>query len=394
MKAGGIVILNGDADGNLGDRAILEATCGLLREQLGNFRIVVVSRLAELWRDRQDVVALSPGVRGLPALCRAVRQSDLVLVGGGGLFQDDDSLVKMPYWAVRVALARVLNRRVVGYALGVGPLTHRVSRVFARLAFACMDVISVRDDAAREVAQPLTDKRVRVVPDPALALVPSLAIRAREALGAAGVPLDGRPLVGVAPRRWFPPRARLVPHRFARRVGLPDPQDSPEGRQLVRLLAQVLDRIVQRHDAHVVFMPSYRVKREGDDRLAAAVAEAMRTRESSTLVTLDEPALYKACCGLLTVLIGGRMHPAILAAAMGTPVIGLAYNPKFGGLFQLLGMPDSCLDVEHFVRSGCAERVMDLVDAGMRGQRLGSEPVASLIRRIYGFHEELADQLA
>ena len=106
----------------------------------------------------------------------------------------------------------------------------------------------------------------------------------------------------------------------------------------------------------------------------------MRAPRSSSIVMLDEPALYKACCGMFNLLIGGRMHPAILAAAMGTPVIGLAYNPKFGGAFELLGTPDRWIDMEWFVRNGCVERLNSLIDAAIDGGRLPLEPVASLVR--------------
>ena len=84
-----------------------------------------------------------------------IRHRKLTCCGGAGLFQDDDSVVKMPYWALRVAAARLLAPRVVAYALGIGPLDARLSRWCAKLAFACMARVTVRDERAREVAQAL-----------------------------------------------------------------------------------------------------------------------------------------------------------------------------------------------------------------------------------------------
>jgi Polysaccharide pyruvyl transferase len=139
-----VLMLCGDAEHNLGDRAILQAMCQELRAVRPDIKLTVLSRDAR--RAGQDFGAevLPPGWRGFARLCRAAMRSDLVLCGGGGLFQDDDSLIKMPYWGLRVALARMLARRVVGYALGVGPLRARSSRLSARLAFACMEPVSVR----------------------------------------------------------------------------------------------------------------------------------------------------------------------------------------------------------------------------------------------------------
>ena len=163
-----ILILAGDVDGNLGDHAILQASCAMLRRACPGVAITVVSDEPERSRCDFGADAVPRGLRGLPALARAAARSDLVLCGGGGLFQDDDSLVKMPYWALRVAAARLLAPRVVAYSLGVGPLEAGVSRWCARLAFACMERVTVRDERARKVAQPLAARMVDLVPDPAL----------------------------------------------------------------------------------------------------------------------------------------------------------------------------------------------------------------------------------
>src|SRR5262245_45422496 len=131
-----IVILGGDADANLGDRAILQATIHELRQLHPDSRIAVVSSAGSSFG--AAVNAIPRGVRGFSRLCVALARSDLVICGGGGLFQDDDSLVKMPYWCLRVLLARALSGRVVGYSLGVGPLESLTSRFAARCAFAAM----------------------------------------------------------------------------------------------------------------------------------------------------------------------------------------------------------------------------------------------------------------
>src|SRR5262245_51504174 len=121
-----IVILGGDADANLGDRAILKATIHELRQLQPRSRIAIVSSAGTTLG--ADVTAIPGALRGFSRLCVALARSDLVICGGGGLFQDDDSLVKMPYWCLRVLLARALSGRVVGYSLGVGPLQSFTSR--------------------------------------------------------------------------------------------------------------------------------------------------------------------------------------------------------------------------------------------------------------------------
>jgi polysaccharide pyruvyl transferase WcaK-like protein len=388
-----ILILGGDADGNLGDRAIQQAMCRSIGALHPTCRMTVVSREPERTRRSFGACTIPPGPRGFIALCRAIRRSRLVLVGGGGLFQDDDSLVKMPYWAARVALVRFLGRPVVGYSLGVGPLSSVPGRWAARLAFAMMTQVTVRDRAAEAVARPLSRRAVSILPDPAIALAPAPRRAARACLAAAGVPTDGRPLVGVAVRRWFPPRPRIIPHKIAHRLGLPDPQAGPEGERLLALLAETLDRVVAGEGGHAVFMPSYAVAHEGDDALCRSVLARMRAARGTVLM-LDDPALYKACCAELSAFLGGRMHPMILSAGVGTPVVGLAYNPKFRGFLGLIGAEHACLDVAAFVDGGDPAPLAVLLAEALRAGRRPTQAAERLAAEIRGFDAALAVRLA
>jgi polysaccharide pyruvyl transferase CsaB len=379
-----LLILCGDSDRNLGDHAIVQAMCQELRAASPQIELSVLSRDPARAERDFGATALRPGWRGSLAVWQAAARADLVLCGGGGLFQDDDSLVKMPYWAVRVALARILAGRVVGYALGVGPLRAASSRLCARLAFACMERVSVRDRRAQEVAQDLTTRPVLVLPDPALVLRPVDGEAARAWLAARKVPLDGRPLIGVATRRWFPARTRLIPHRLRSRLHLADPHASPQGEALTLLLAQVLDRIVARLGAHVIFLPTYTARSEADDRVCEQVRERM-TQAGAQVLLIDDAPLYKGVCGELSVMLGGRMHPTILAASAGTPVVGLAYNQKFHGFFELIGAADRVLDVTSFVAEQRTGELETMLEAALHDGAAQRERIAGLAGTIKEF---------
>ena len=383
-----VLILAGDADGNLGDHAILKATCAALRAARPGVEITVVSDQPVRCRREFEAAAIPRGAAGFLRLIRVAHGSDLVLCGGGGLFQDDDSLVKMPYWALRTMLARLLAPRVVGYSLGVGPLEAGFSRLCARLAFACMERISVRDAKAQDVAQPLASLMVDIVPDPALSLAPAGRAEAHACLAAAGLQDDGRPLIGVAPRRWFPPRRRLVPQKLRARLGLRDDHGGTEGRSLVAVLAGALDELVERHGARIVFLPTYRLTHEADDRVAEEVSRTMRNGPAAVL-RLDDAALYKAVCAELSLLIAGRMHPAILAAAAGTPVLPLAYNPKFAGLFALLGREEHVVPVAEPVGTADASALAGLAEEAWRAGPVERARIDALVARFTAFTREL-----
>lgn len=391
-----VLVLGGDATWNLGDRAILEATCRLIHSIDDGIRITVVLQdgtgfgETEEWEHRVDVVP--KGVRGVPALRRIASESDLVLCGGGGLFQDDDSLVKVPYWYARVGLVSRHCPRVVGYSLGVGPLRSRVGRALARRAFARMERVSARDPLARRLAMEISGGSVELVPDPALLLAPADPGVSRARLRAAGVPLDGRPLLGLAPRRFFPPRSRLVPHAVRWQISPRYRRLSADSLRLAGRLASVLDDLIDRHRAHVVMLPSYARDREGDVQMSVEIRRRMR-RDDASIAVIRDPSLYKGITGELELMIGGRLHPTIFAAACGTAIVGLAYNPKFRGFFRLMDLERRVLDVATFLEDDRREELRAMSDEELTGEANPSARAAELARAVERFVGSLLEPI-
>lgn len=383
-----VLIIAGDADGNLGDRAILYAICHDLRALKPGLRITAVANVEALQHAGMNIDTIRSGMRGFARLIRAAIRADVVICGGGGLFQDDDSLIKMPYWALRVLLMRLCCRRIIGYSLGVGPLSAPTSRWSARLAFSCMRQITTRDPLAQATAQKLTNKPVAVVPDPALLLAAEAAEKVTYWLEEQGVPVNGRPLIGVTVRRWFPPKSRLVPNRIASRFQRSDNTVEHQSTVLCSLLAKVLDHLVAKNDAYILFLPTYNVSHEGDDRLCKEIQRRM-VREPGKVLCIDNPYLYKGVCTQLEVLLSGRMHPAIFAAAVGTPVVGLAYNPKFRGFFSMLGLDQYIMDVHEFVIGGLTDQLAEIVNNAVADKLDISTDLAEMGCRIRRFNRQI-----
>lgn len=367
-----VLILAGDSDENVGDRAILLATCEELKRLDPLVRITIVSGDPDRDRSFFGVDAVPRGPRGLLGLAKAARRSDLVLCGGGGLFQDDTSLIKMPYWALRLALVRALASRVIGYSLGVGPLDSPSSRLAARLAFLCMEAVSVRDGPGRSLAEGLTSKPVWLVPDPSLLLPTASPEEVDTLLQEAGLSSDASPLIGVAVRRCFHQYPSLIPHKYAARLRLRRIPGQEACDEMIRLLAEVLDRVSGREHGTVLFLPSYNAPHEGDDQICLGILERMKT-DRKALLRIRDPRLYKAVAARLRVMLGGRMHPAILSASVGTPIVGLSYNQKFRGFFELIGRGDRLIDVERFVGGKMTTALANLLTAAIR-EETGTPP--------------------
>jgi hypothetical protein len=68
MRHPRILILAGDADGNLGDHAIVQSTCAALRGVLPGVAIALVSDEPERCRAHFGALPIPRGLRGLPGL--------------------------------------------------------------------------------------------------------------------------------------------------------------------------------------------------------------------------------------------------------------------------------------------------------------------------------------
>jgi polysaccharide pyruvyl transferase WcaK-like protein len=359
----GVLLLGGDTDFNLGDRAILRSVCAALSGADRRLRLTVMARRGGAPPCREAHSVIPRGPSGLVDLLRAARRSALVGIAGGGLFQDDDSRIKMPFWAARLGLLRGTRTPVVGHAIGAGPLRHAESRFAARLGCAMLSSISVRDRFAWAELSGCTDRSIRITPDPAFMLDPASAESARSLLRDVGL-RPGRPLIGVVLRRWFHKRGGFVPHRIRTAMGIDRGEGQAALQDLIDQVAAAVRGLARELDAAVLLLPSYNVGHEADDQVARQLQSALAGTENHLLV-LDDPARYKAVTGMLSLLVSARMHPLIFAAGMGVPIVGLGYNAKFAGLFSQLGVQPRLIDLDDFAIEPQTERLGNLMRAAI-----------------------------
>lgn len=385
-----ILLLGGGADYNIGDRASLCALARCLRVHDPGVDLAVVGLPTVLANLPGVTQVIAHGSSGLRSLLRATSAADRVLIAGGGLFQDDDSRIKMPYWAARIALLKLFNSRIAGLSIGAGPLRHPESRAAARLACAALTTVSVRDRFAREALAPCTSKPVAVVPDPAFMLEPTSQEEAREHLRRLGF-RDGKPIIAATVRRWYHDRGGFIPNRVRYGFGLDLKRDHARFEGMLGVISKALEKLRLRLDADVLLLPSYSAEHDADD----AACEALRWRMAGANVRvarIADPRLYKGLLGQAALVIAARMHPLIFAAGMGVPFVGLSYNAKFDGLYELLGLPTRSLPLDQCPETwgvttlvAAAEASLEArVDLRQRADALGATVRLQAIESAFG----------
>ncbi|MGW0818083.1 polysaccharide pyruvyl transferase family protein [Streptomyces viridiviolaceus] len=299
---------------NIGDEAILTCVLGCLRAQRPGAHLVVFSRDEAHTRahhpEADDVVAWEGVSRNnvldvLPGL-------DLLVLGGGGVLYDGEA--RRYLRLVRAAQDRDVP--TFAYAVGAGPLRDAEDREVVRTVLADMDDVVVRDEESRLVLEEVgLEREVTVTADPALLLRPEPFTEAM--LRDEGLPTDAR-LVGMSVRE---------PGRAAEKLDEGDYH---------ALLADVADFLVQRLDAHVVFLPMER----HDVRHAHAVLSHMTAPDKGRILHgTYSPGQVLGFMRHLDLAVGMRLHFVIFAALTGVPVLPLPYSGKVFDFARRLGAP-------------------------------------------------------
>jgi polysaccharide pyruvyl transferase WcaK-like protein len=243
---------------------------------------------------------------------REVGVLDLLLLGGGGMLYDREA---DSYLHV-ARIAQRLGVRTATFAIGAGPLERPSDRRAVAEVLNGMDLITVREAAARRLLEEIgIEQDIVVTADPALLLEP--APFPLERLGREGLGDGRRRLVGVSVRERGGAAAEM-----------------PEG-DFHELLATAADFIVERFEAEVVFVPLER----SDIREAHRVIGRMARPEGTTVIKRTySPRELRGLMEHLHMAVGMRLHFLIFAASAGVPVAPLPYASKVTAFLQSIGM--------------------------------------------------------
>ena len=279
--------------GNLGDELLAEASiAALLRCGVDRGEIVLMSAAPEGCKQKRKKFGVDCVNRWkISQVCRALRQSKTLLLGGGGLFQDVSSLRSCLYywWLVRMACFC----GAVPWALGqsVGPLSTRIGRRLTRDALSRCRVLQVRDTASEALCASL-GLSVEAGDDLVLSLADSFTNQAD-----AYYQTPSRLLVNLRPD------AHGLAERFAEAVSVYAASFDGE---IIGVALSEEDENVMNRCAREGYLPISRIERVADLSGAVSIFSAFHA----------------------TVAMGMRLHFVILAALAKIPLVAAPYDPK------------------------------------------------------------------
>lgn len=273
--------------GNLGDELMLRAEVELLREM--GFAGELLVLFGPRGEPPQGVARANRW--SVPDVVRALRGSDLLILGGGSVFQDATSLKSPFYYAALVFLAKGFGLKVWAFGHGVGPLRRSISRWVSLRALGACDLITLRDERSLRwlAGRGMPEGRLRLGADPVFSLTPRMS----PSRGGGWFLLNLRPVNSSLPRLALKEGLALADGLGLRVVGVA----LSEG-----------DRDL---------MASFGLKAT----LVGSLEEAAGVFEGASLA------------------LGMRYHFLVLSAMAGVPFVGVPYDPKVVSLCGAFGMP-------------------------------------------------------
>ncbi|HIU64295.1 MAG TPA: polysaccharide pyruvyl transferase CsaB [Candidatus Avacidaminococcus intestinavium] len=286
---------------NAGDEAMLAAIIGALRKEKPPTEITVISGDPENTADKHDVYSVHRF--NFFQIIEAMARCNLLLSGGGSLLQDITSKRSLLYYLSILMLGKLMGKKVMLYAQGIGPIRSRFARKLVAYVCRKADLVTVRDDGSSEELRQMgvPSNQIIVTADAVFALNPSAKISGKRILQDRSITL-AKPVIGFSVRQW-----------------------SGEER-FTAIFAEAVDLLVQKYDAEIVFIP---MQFPADNNVAAMIIQKVKARENVTI--LDEgysTEEYMSLIANCTLVIGMRLHALVFAALSEVPFLAVSYDPK------------------------------------------------------------------
>ena len=290
---------------NAGDEAMLTAIVKSLRKAEESVDLTVISGNPQNTSTKHLVNSIH---RFAPCkIYSALANCDLLLSGGGSLLQDVTSKKSLLYYLAVILLGKMMNKKVMLYAHGIGPIRSNVLRKITKMVCNKVDLITVRDTDSLDELRRLgvTDTKIKLTADAVLTLAQADKVQGFKLLQNFNLSKD-KPIVAISVRNW----------------GSDD--------KYLQEMAKAADMLSKEKTVQIALLPL----QYPADVVACKKLQQFMKAEAVILDTAFDTEQFLAIMGCFDLLIGMRLHALVFAAVMGTPFIALSYDPKIDGFVK------------------------------------------------------------
>ncbi len=312
---------------NSGDDAILKAIIKDIREENPKLNIVVLSNNPKKTEDMYSVKAINRFK--FSELIKGIRNTSLLISGGGSLLQDVTSTRSLLYYLAVMTLAKIFRKPVMVYANGIGPINKKCNRILTKWILNSVNLITLRDEDSKTYLNKMNikNKNIVVTADPVFTLDVADKSVIDNIFLKEGIPRDKK-FIGISIRPW------------------------KKADNLVEVISKVIDYITEKYKVNIILIPMHYPE---DLDISNKVLD--NVDKSSCFVIKDQYAVEEIM-GItkeLDMIVAMRLHSLIYAATQEIPMVGLVYDPKVEGILYSLEMDHmsnvESLDYNHLIKN-------------------------------------------
>ena len=284
---------------NIGDEAILKSIIMALKEEDENIEITVLSSNPTETKKNYNVNAINRW--SIKTIYKELKNSDGLISGGGSLLQDVTSSRNILYYTSIIGLANLINKPVFVYAQGVGPINKKLNKKIVKYFLNKVQYISLRDEDSFKLIKSIgVNIKTDIVPDPVMGLdFKNIDCKSR-----------GNSYIIISVRDWCTKEAYL------KKIAKSCNDISKEGISI---------KLLPMHG-------------KLDEEIAKELAKMIECEVEilSHKMNIENKLKYIREAKLM---IGMRLHALIFAGNVGTPMIGISYDPKIDSYLKLVNQP-------------------------------------------------------
>lgn len=362
--------------GNAGDEAILAALTDGIKTTIPSATISVYSADPKETSATHQVEAFNQFSLDLKFIIKGVLgssrknyiksvynflRSDVIIIGGGGLFFDSIETNKWIYGYLKlIHRAKRLGKKVALVGISVGPLHHQDSEVAIGEAFSRADLISVRDNSSKEllIKCGVMAEKVHVIPDLVFTLQSAPDERIQEIISDEGLRINNQSNIALTPCCY----------------------NTAQTGWLTQYIA-FCEEAVSELDSNLWLVPMQRNNSHDDlsaiNEIFAGLSEA--TKKRTRILAKNYNA--KEVQGVLSkadFVLAERLHGSIMALNTGTPFMGIAYMPKVVGVLALAGLQKNIINFDSFLSGEAMEEIIET--AGKNRKSINNSQADNLLK--------------
>lgn len=284
---------------NIGDEAILKAIISSLKEESKDIEITVLSNNPKETTILHNVKSINRW--DFMQIYKELKSSDGLISGGGSLIQDVTSSRSIVYYTFIIALAKFAKKPVVVYAQGIGPINKIINRKITKYFLNKVEYISLRDKESSDLIKSIgVNKSFDIVPDPVMGLDSKFIEQYN----------TNKDYIIISVRDWKSKNNYL--------------------KQIANACNYFLNSGIE-----IKLIPMHGKE---DEKTSKKLADMIDGNIEILAYDMDINERMKYIKNA-KIMIGMRLHALIFAGNLGTPMIGISYDPKIDSYLKTVKQP-------------------------------------------------------